>query len=216
MVLAVNLFDRRTRLLAAGCSALAGFVDATGFLYLGGFFVSFMSGNSTRLAVGLAGRAHEAAVAAALIGCFVAGVFAGSLAGSAAGGHRRWVVLLLVAVLLAAGAACGAADLGIVTAAAMALAMGAENAVFERNGEVVGLTYMTGTLVKIGQRLASAATGGPRFAWLPYVGLWAGLLAGAVAGAASYPVLGAQNLWIGSVAAGLLAIAAHRIGDVRA
>ena len=39
--------------------------------------------------------------------------------------------------------------------AAMALAMGAENAVFEREGEVhIGLTYMTGTLVKFGQRLA--------------------------------------------------------------
>ena len=34
-------------------STLAGYVDATGFLMLGGFFVSFMSGNSTRLGVGL-------------------------------------------------------------------------------------------------------------------------------------------------------------------
>lgn len=212
----VNLFDRRTRLLAAGCSALAGFVDATGFLYLGGFFVSFMSGNSTRLAVGLAARSHDAAVAGALIACFVVGVFVGSLAGSAAGRQRRWVVLLLVAVLLATGAAFGAAGYGVVTAAAMALAMGAENAIFERNGEVVGLTYMTGTLVKIGQRLASAVQGGPRFGWTPYVGLWAGLLGGAVLGAASYPLLGTGNLWAGSVVAVGLGAAARRIGDGRA
>jgi uncharacterized membrane protein YoaK (UPF0700 family) len=35
--------------------------------------------------------------------------------------------------------------------------MGAENALFERDGEVqIGLTDMTGTLVKFGQRLFSA------------------------------------------------------------
>ena len=43
------------RLFAALLSGLAGFVDAIGFIKLGGFFVSFMSGNSTRLAVALAG-----------------------------------------------------------------------------------------------------------------------------------------------------------------
>ena len=41
-------YDRRVKLLAAGLSALAGFVDATGFIQMGGFFVSFMSGNTTR------------------------------------------------------------------------------------------------------------------------------------------------------------------------
>ena len=42
-------FDRRIRLPAAYLSALAGYVDALAFLKLGGFFVSFISGNSTRL-----------------------------------------------------------------------------------------------------------------------------------------------------------------------
>jgi uncharacterized membrane protein YoaK (UPF0700 family) len=36
--------------------------------------------------------------------------------------------------------------------------------VFQRNGDVgVGLTYMTGTLVKTGQRIAAALTGGDRW-----------------------------------------------------
>ncbi len=47
-------YPLRIRLFAAGLSALAGFVDAIGFIKLGGYFVSFMSGNSTRLAVALA------------------------------------------------------------------------------------------------------------------------------------------------------------------
>ena len=40
-------------MLAATLSALAGYVDAVGFMTLGGFFVSFMSGNTTRLAVAI-------------------------------------------------------------------------------------------------------------------------------------------------------------------
>ena len=47
-------YDSRRWFLAACLAALAGYVDAIGFLKLGGLFVSFMSGNSTRLAVGLA------------------------------------------------------------------------------------------------------------------------------------------------------------------
>jgi uncharacterized membrane protein YoaK (UPF0700 family) len=42
--------------LAVFLIALAGFVDAVGFLILGNLFVSFMSGNSTQFAI-LAGRA---------------------------------------------------------------------------------------------------------------------------------------------------------------
>ena len=80
----MNRYDRRVRTLAAGLSALAGYVDAIGFIKLGGFFVSFMSDNSTRLRVGLAHGAHHAAFAAGLIGSFVIGVVAGSLTGHVA------------------------------------------------------------------------------------------------------------------------------------
>ena len=40
--------SRRQALLAAGLTATAGFVDGLAFIHLGGYFVSFMSGNSTR------------------------------------------------------------------------------------------------------------------------------------------------------------------------
>ena len=62
-------------MLAATLSALAGYVDAVGFMTLGGFFVSFMSGNSTRLGVGLSlGEWEHAAIAFGLIALFVVGV----------------------------------------------------------------------------------------------------------------------------------------------
>ena len=72
----MNRFDKRVRTLAVGLATLAGFVDTIGFIKLGGFFVSFMSGNSTRLAVGLAQGSFQTAIAARLIITFVRGVIA--------------------------------------------------------------------------------------------------------------------------------------------
>ncbi len=202
-------YDKRVQALAVGLSALAGYVDALGFIHLGGFFVSFMSGNSTRLGVGLVEGAHSATVASGLIGLFVIGVIIGSLVGRRASSYRRIAVLILVSAALFIAAALN--ETGAATAAviAMVIAMGAENAVFERDGEVhIGLTYMTGTLVKFGQRLADAASGGARFAWAPYLFLWLGLVTGAVAGAATFAHLGLSGLWVATGFAMLLAVAA--------
>ena len=74
-------YSRPALLLAALLAALAGYIDAVGFLQLGGFFVSFMSGNSTRLGVGAAlGDLTIVATAGGLIGLFVLGVIGGVLA----------------------------------------------------------------------------------------------------------------------------------------
>jgi uncharacterized membrane protein YoaK (UPF0700 family) len=197
---------KREIALAIGASALAGYVDAIGFLSLGGFFVSFMSGNSTRLAVGLAGVPIEALIAGRLIASFVLGVVAGSLLGRMAGERRRPVVLALVAAVLATAAAVGELGAPDIAVLFVAAAMGAENTTFERDGEVsIGLTYMTGTLVKLGQRIAGALTGGARLAWAPYLLLWLGLVTGAVAGAFAWQLTGLAGLWL--AAAGALGLA---------
>jgi uncharacterized membrane protein YoaK (UPF0700 family) len=212
--MAVNRYDKRVRLLAAGLSALAGFIDAIGFVSLGGFFVSFMSGNTTRFAVGLAEGAQAAAIAAGLIGLFVLGVVAGTLVNRRAAANRPARVLLLVTALLSVAALAGGMGFLPGAAAAMALAMGTENAVFEREGEVhIGLTYMTGTLVKLGQHLVTAFTGGPGWAWVSYLLLWLGLAGGAVLGALVYPLLGLNALWLAAVATALFALVASRLGD---
>lgn len=189
-----------------GLSALAGYVDAVGFMALGGFFVSFMSGNTTRMAVGLVDHAEAASRAGGLIALFVAGVVLGSLVGRTA--RRPKVgVLLTVSGLLGAGACAGALGHPLFAAAGMALAMGAENAVFARDGDVqIGLTYMTGTLVKMGQRLAGALLGDPAWDWWPYALLWAGLAGGAVIGAFAYAAIGLATLWIAAGAAFLAAL----------
>jgi uncharacterized membrane protein YoaK (UPF0700 family) len=122
----------------------------------------------------------------------------------------------MVALLLAAAATLSAFDRPWLAAIAMALAMGAENAVFEIDGEVrIGLTYMTGTLVKLGQRITAALLGGDRFGWVPYLLLWMGLAAGGLAGAMTYARMGVGGLWIAAAVAGVLAIMAARMGPDR-
>ncbi|WP_267378342.1 MULTISPECIES: YoaK family protein [unclassified Sphingomonas] len=210
-------FETGPRLLAIGLAMLAGFVDALGFLKLGGLFVSFMSGNSTRMAVGLAGDVPNGLAAAVLIPAFVGGVMTGATIGRIAGRWRRQAVLAFVLTALAMAAAAATLGIGPYPAPLlMAAAMGAANAVFQRDGEVsVGVTYMTGTLVKLGQHLAAALAGGPRFAWVPYLLLWLGLVAGAIAGAAVFPVLGLRALWIATAGAALLLAAAAALGPTR-
>jgi len=190
--------------LAIGLSALAGYVDAIGFLHLGGFFVSFMSGNSTRLGVALANTNwFNAAIAGGLIGCFVGGVVLAELLARLVGDRwRRAAVLLMQAVMLIAAAALHFESWTKPGVALMAAAMGTENTVFRRNGEVtIGLTYMTGTLVKMGQNICVALTGGPRFGWVSYFTLWFGMLCGAVIGAFIFGLIGLNGLWFAALAA---------------
>ena len=194
-------YDRRIRVLAACFSGVAGYVDAIGFLMTGGFFVSFMSGNSTRLGIGVAEGSPSTMFAAVLLVTFVVGVMMGAIVGRIARTHRRPAVLALVTGLLASALALHAVGGGLLVAIPMVLAMGAENTVFAEDGEVrIGLTYMTGTLVKLGKRLTTALLGGDRFGWVPFLVLWSGLLAGAVAGALAYGAFGVNAL-VGAVVA---------------
>jgi uncharacterized membrane protein YoaK (UPF0700 family) len=202
--------ESRARLFACLLSALAGFVDAIGFIQTGGFFVSFMSGNSTRLGVGVAESARSAVVAAGIILCFLVGVVGGSLLGARFEARRPAAVLFAIAVLTGLAALLelyGAPGYAI---ALLAAAMGAENAVFERGGEVrIGVTYMTGSLVRVGNGIASAILGRGGNGWTGYLLLWLGFVAGAVAGALAFGSGNSETLWAASgvaVVLGLLSL----------
>lgn len=199
--------DFRGQLLATCLAALAGYVDACGFIASGGFFVSFMSGNSTRMGVGAAQQSAAGLVAAGLIASFLLGVISGAMLGQAMGARRRSAVLGLVAALLGLAAALSAPAWGPLSLVALAAAMGAENNVFERKGEVsIGVTYMTGTLVKLGQRVATSLMGGPAFGWLPIFFLWASFVLGVCCGALIYPHAAEASLWVAAAVAGALAL----------
>ena len=199
--------DKRFWVLAAGLAMLAGYVDAIGFLKLGGLFVSFMSGNSTRLAVGLATHSPVCGTAAEMTGSFVVGVMIGTYAAMQAGASRKLIVLVLVFLLLTAAAIMDGYHHERLVVLLLASAMGAENTVFQRDGEVsIGVTYMTGTLVKFGQRATYALIGGPRFDWAPYLLLRCGLVGGSIVGADLYTRIGHPSLRRAPAAAELLTL----------
>jgi uncharacterized membrane protein YoaK (UPF0700 family) len=203
------LDSRRDVALACALSALAGYVDGIGFIHLGGLFVSFMSGNSTRMGVSLAGgHWQDAAQAFGLIALFVAGSALGSLIVLGRGASRQSWILLVEALLLAAAALCHGFGFPQAAVAAIVLAMGLENAVFQiEGGAGLGLTYVTGALVKAGQLIAAALSGGARWGWVPNLLLWAALVTGALCGALAYGWLGLGAIWFAAGAAfGLSAV----------
>ena len=210
------LDSHRNIALACALSALAGYVDAIGFLHLGGLFVSFMSGNSTRLGVSLAdGQWETAAGAFGLIVLFVAGAAGGSLLVLGRGLHRQPWVLFAEALLLAIAALAYALRQPTVAIAAIVLAMGLENAVFQIHGGAgLGLTYVTGALVKVGQLLADALMGGPRLGFLPNLLLWAALVFGSLCGALAYHWMNLGAIWFAAAFAlalgAIVAASVHR------
>ncbi|MEO8907886.1 MAG: YoaK family protein [Microbacteriaceae bacterium] len=195
----MNAHHRGEVSLAAGLACIAGFVDAVAYVHLGGYFVSFMSGNSTRGGVELAhGSLHGWALAVGLVAAFVFGVICGSVLTHVVREHQRAAVLVLVAFTLMLAALTGtSASLGFAAPPLMALAMGAENAVFQKGGEVtIGVTYMTGNLVKMAQKFVAGFFGGARWVWLRYCALWMAMASGALLGALSYGWIAMFSLWI--------------------
>lgn len=192
--------------LAVILAALAGMIDVVAFLALGGFFASFMSGNSTRLAIGIGGSWSDAMLAGGLILSFVAGVIGATVLGRNAGPQRQMRIVALVAALILLCAAI-AKPYQSTQILLLAAAMGAMNGVFERDGEVsVGLTYMTGTLVRLGQGLARwMLREGNIDGWLRHAILWVSFLGGGLVGVGLYWRLGLATLYVAGVTAAALA-----------
>jgi uncharacterized membrane protein YoaK (UPF0700 family) len=209
------LDSTRNIALACALSALAGYVDGIGFLHLGGLFVSFMSGNSTRMGVSLAqGQLGPAVEALGLIALFVVGAAGGSLIVLRHNLYCQSWLLLVEGLLLITAASSHLLGLPGSAVAAIVLAMGLENAVFQaRGGAGLGLTYVTGALVKVGQHLPVALAGGSRFGWAPNLLLWVALVAGSTVGAWTYLQVNLAAIWF--AAGGALALSAFAAVTVR-
>ncbi|PZQ47376.1 MAG: DUF1275 domain-containing protein [Micavibrio aeruginosavorus] len=214
----MHTHDRKSRLLAAGLALLAGYVDSLGFMALGGLFVSFMSGNSTRFSVGLidAPSIAQALLPLGIIALFVCGVMFGKVIRHLRPQAPSFSILTFMSASLLLGAMSAQAGFLWMAVPCMAIAMGAANNVFVREGEVaIGVTYMTGTLVKLGQRLAGRWLGEPKGQWRPYLFLWLALISGAVLGAVSYHYFHLSSLWGSTVFCVFLTFVVRRL-DARA
>ena len=180
------------RVLSLGLllTATAGFVDAIGFIALGGYYTSFMSGNTTQLGAGVAiGMGWAFVLPASLVLLFFIGSFLGSVIAQSS---TRWgpaATLSLVVATIAFSLVLHFAGLPPTESLLpLALAAGAQNAVLQPIGAArLGATFVTGTLFAAGQDLARATAGtAPRWRWLQHLLVWAALLAGALAGASAF------------------------------
>lgn len=153
--------ETHAQLALAFCLALiSGYLDGYGLLVLG-TYVSFMSGNTTFMGLESGrGQFHAAAPAALAIVVFVAGSFLGNLLTHSRLRHAHRVRFGLIAVLLAitAGVERNEGWHTVLAIAMLSLAMGMMNSALPRIGaQSVSLTFVTGTLNRIGGHLASAA-----------------------------------------------------------
>lgn len=199
----MHTYRRGEQLLAVALTVLAGFVDSVGFLYLGGVFLSFMSGNTTRFATAaVEGDGNLAVLAGSCLGLFLGGVILGALVHRLARNlwdltRGREAVMVTVTALFGLSALLVALDTERAAMLVLSVGIGALNSVFERDGEVaVPLTYMTGTLVKMGQRLVDSFFGGGHIRWISHLLLWLGLAAGAVGGALVFEALGISTVYV--------------------
>jgi uncharacterized membrane protein YoaK (UPF0700 family) len=197
LLLTMKLLLTETRVewaLAVFLALIAGYVDGYGLLFLG-VYVSFMSGNTTFAGLRSGqGNFHSALPSAIAIVGFVTGSFLGSLFTQSRLRHSHRMICGLIASLLAILAVLDRHGVGNAPSeiAILSLAMGMMNPALSRIGaESVSLTFVTGTLNKIGGHLASAVWRkrlpegqGPEDSHLARAGIdasvWSGFLLGAV------------------------------------
>ena len=208
MRVAGEIFNSETR-LSWVLAVLAGVLGATAFTHSAGYFVTFMTGNAQRAVLGyFRGDVLVSVTAGLLLLCFVAGVVVASVC-------RRhfWVAhphgpTVLTTVSLVAATVLDVIDEGweenfldFPPIMLVVFGIGALNTSFVKDGEVsVPLSYVTGTLVKMGQGIERHIAGGKASEWLGYFLLFASFVLGAtVGGGISVLVNGTAMLVVASV-----------------
>jgi len=206
------MYDSEAR-LSWLLAALAGVLGATAYTHSAGYFVTFMTGNAQRAVLGFfRGDVVLSISAGLLVLCFVAGVVIASVC-------RRhfWVAhphgpTVLTTFSLVAATVVDIFDEGWEEAnldfgpiLLVAFGIGALNTSFVKDGEVsVPLSYVTGTLVKMGQGIERHIAGGTAADWLGYFLLFASFALGAALGGCISLVV--NGTWMLAVASGVCAL----------
>lgn len=198
-------------------AGVAGMLGAVAFLHSAGYFVTFMTGNTERAVVGWFGHPEgkEVApgatplVALTLIVAFVAGVVLASFCR-----RRYWdnhphgatvvttIALALAGIIDIAVSGWSSADVNFYPILLVAFALGALNTAFTKKEETyIPLSYVTGTVVKLGQGIERHLTGGgTKYDWLCYLLLLGSFsLGGAVGAAVGVLITGPQVLLLAAL-----------------
>jgi uncharacterized membrane protein YoaK (UPF0700 family) len=192
--------------LAVFLAVVAGYLDGYGLLVLG-TYVSFMSGNTTLAGLRIGQGNFRAALPSAIAAMsFVAGSFLGNLFTQSRLRYSHRLTFGVIAGLIATIAALERHGLWNAPGeiAVLSLAMGMMNPALSKvGGESVSLTFVTGTLNRIGGHLAAAAGRkplpegqGPRDSHFARARIDASVWSGFLVGAALSGIAGAHfRMW---------------------
>ncbi|MDT5347438.1 MAG: hypothetical protein QOH91_725 [Mycobacterium sp.] len=201
--MAGEIFNGETR-LSWVLAGLAGVLGATAFTHSAGYFVTFMTGNAQRAVLGYFRNDVVLSVTAGLLMlCFIAGVVIASVCR-----RHLWVAhphgptvlttfsLVIATVIDIVVGRWDQPQLDFIPIMVVVFGVGALNTSFVKDGEVsIPLSYVTGTLVKMGQGIERHIAGGKAADWLGYFLLLASFVTGAtVGGVISTFVSGTQML----------------------
>lgn len=186
----MTTFDSEAK-LSWVLAGLAGLLGATAFTHSDGYFVTFMTGNAQRAVLGYFRADHWLSITAGLLLlAFVGGVVSASLCRRHLwptrphGATLLTTLALLVATVVDNTIGVGdTAPLPFLPIVFVTFGVGALNTTFAKDGEVsIPLSYVTGTLVKMGQGIERHLSGGTTSDWLGYLLLFASFLTGAAIG----------------------------------
>ncbi len=152
---------KRTLIVAFAFSLISGFVDVLGFLVLGGFFLSFMSGNSTKLGWYLARLDFPTALEyLVVIASFIFGAFLGDLIATKIKKDVIFIVLFSELFLFIVALLLSYLNLRWTYILPFTIAMGLQNtAQVSVNNTVIGKSFVSGMLYTLGVSLSRLVQG---------------------------------------------------------
>ncbi|WP_237156030.1 YoaK family protein [Photobacterium phosphoreum] len=165
---------------------IAGIVDAIGFIHLkNGLFVSFMSGNTTHVAMLLSSHQYSQSLYyIGVIFLFVAGITAGEMIAVLQQQNYRWLVMGTVSILLCSAIFIEKITIPIMTNFVLAFAMGLQNIALRITiNKAMPLTFATAFLANTGRELAMLLLGqGDKKVFIKQISLWLSIFIGAIVG----------------------------------
>ncbi|MEY8743857.1 YoaK family protein [Bacillales bacterium AN1005] len=173
-------------LLSSALVLIAGFIDAIGYLGLGKVYLSFMSGNSTKLGISLfKGDYSVWATTGVVVLLFIVGAFIGTLITELSRQYHLTLILSAESILFVIAITWVILLHNDSILFPLAVAMGMQNTMHQMVAHAdVGKGFVSGTLFGIGQAIAKAVRGkAPASEWAVLALSWITFVIGAALGA---------------------------------
>lgn len=173
-------------LLSLALVLIAGFIDAIGYLGLGKVYLSFMSGNSTKLGIALfKGDYSVWATTGVVVLLFIVGAFIGTLITDLFRQYHLTLILSAESILFVIAITLVLLFHTNSVLFPLAVAMGMQNTMHQMVAHAdVGKGFVSGTLFGIGQAIAKAVRGkAPASEWAVLALSWITFVIGAALGA---------------------------------